>query len=92
MRPQREAAPKRLLSVSEAAEAYGLGIHTLRGWVQAGKVPVIRMDANVWIDRHDIEAALQAAKGTWAPRPSYAAAARRGHRGGALRKAKKEAA
>lgn len=70
---------KRLLSVSEAAEVFGLSPYTLRQWVHQGKVPVIRIDTTVRIDRQDLEMLLQNAKQQWSPAPSLAANARKGH-------------
>jgi excisionase family DNA binding protein len=69
----------RLLSVDEAAQAFGLNRHTLRAWVQKGKVPVVRLDSTVRIDRNDLEAMIQSAKRLWSPQQSLAVNARKGH-------------
>jgi excisionase family DNA binding protein len=70
---------KRLLSVSEAADVFGLSPYTLRLWVKQGKVPVIRLDSTVRIDRLDLEATIQSAKQQWAPHQEFSDAARKGH-------------
>ncbi len=69
---------KRLLSVSEAAQVFGLSPYTLRGWVHQGKVPVVRLDSTVRIDRVDLEALIQNAKRSWSPQQQFAANTRKG--------------
>jgi len=70
---------KRLLSVSEAAQVFGLSPYTLRAWVQQGKVPVVRLDSAVRIDRSDLEALIQNAKQRWTPNQQLGMAAHKGH-------------
>ena len=79
MERQVVGPPKRLLSLNEAAEMCGLSIHTLRAWVHQGKVPIVRIDTTLRIDRNDLEAVIQSAKQPWKPQQSLAVNARKGH-------------
>jgi excisionase family DNA binding protein len=76
----------RLLSVDEAAQVFGLNRHTLRSWVQKGKVPVVRLDSVVRIDRQDLEGIIQNAKQQWTPNQKLGLAARKGHQNRRSRK------
>jgi excisionase family DNA binding protein len=49
-----------LLTVAEVAEMLKLNIQTLRNWIDAGKLPAIRLGRRVRIKRQDLDAILEA--------------------------------
>jgi excisionase family DNA binding protein len=55
---------KRLLSVTEAAEYLGRTPWGIRGLIDNGKIPVVRIDRRVQIDRHDLDRIIEMSKVT----------------------------
>lgn len=53
---------KRLLSVPEAAEYLGRTAWGIRGLIDNGKIPVVRFDRRVQIDRHDLDLLIERSK------------------------------
>lgn len=59
--PQAKTASigKRLLSVPEAAEYLGRTPWGIRGLIDNGKIPVVRFDRRVQIDRLDLDRIIE---------------------------------
>ena len=53
---------KRLLSVPEAAEYLGRTPWAVRGLIDNGKLPVVRLDRRVQIDRLDLDRLIERCK------------------------------
>ena len=70
---------QRLFTLQEAARICGVSPHVVRYWIKKGKMPVVRIDTTLKIDRHDLEAVIQGAKQSWTPHKEFASSARKGH-------------
>jgi excisionase family DNA binding protein len=59
--PQENQAPRDFLTPEEAAEALGIHVQTLRGYVRSGKLPALRLagERAIRIRRADLEAVLE---------------------------------
>lgn len=59
-----ESAPKRLLSITEAAEELGISAWTLRDLIAAGRLKAVQPPGvrRIYLDRRDIDRAIEAWK------------------------------
>lgn len=59
-RIQRDRPPlKRLLSVDEAAEYLGRSSWAVREMIRAGKLPCVRFDRRIFLDRLDLDRLIE---------------------------------
>lgn len=66
LREEGYLSPKkqsRLLDIEEAAEYLGRTQKAVRRLIDGGKIPVVRFDARVQIDRKDLDRVIDEAKG-----------------------------
>jgi excisionase family DNA binding protein len=58
-KPQRDRAflQTRLVSLSRVAEALGVSVYTVRRFVSAGSLPVIRVGGKLMVSSNDVERA-----------------------------------
>ncbi|MBZ5620063.1 MAG: helix-turn-helix domain-containing protein [Acidobacteriia bacterium] len=54
IRPSSSPQP-RLLSVQRAAEYMGRSAHSIRHLCSSGKLPVVRLDGRIFLDREDLD-------------------------------------
>ncbi len=53
----------RLLTVEQAAEYLGRSAHSVRHLIRAGRLPVVRLDDRLYLDRKDLDRVIEEAKG-----------------------------
>jgi len=63
-RLQRDNVQARLFTVQRAAEYMGRSAHSIRHLCNTGKLPVVRIDGRVFLDRQDLDRIIEESKQT----------------------------